>query len=66
MIGNVTLTTYSMKVFPATREMLLAYPHQELCQYAKSRGVKPGRTKAQTVDNLLRWGQATICGSLGD
>lgn len=56
----------SNRVHPATRNMLEVYPLRELKYYAETLGVEVGKTKEQTIDNLMASGKATICGSLGD
>jgi hypothetical protein len=66
MIGKIEVRSCSNKVHPATRNMLECYPLKELKQYARSIGVKPGRTKDQTIHRLMVSGKATICASLGN
>ncbi len=56
----------SNRVHPATRNMLECYPLRDLKYYAEQLGVEVGKTKEQTIDNLMASGKATICGTLGD
>ena len=56
----------SHKVHEAYGWMLDKYPHKELAEYARSIGVAVGKTKQETIDNLVRSGKATICAWLGN
>ena len=66
MIGKVQVTSWSNRVHFATRNMLDCYPHRELKEYAMALGIEVGKTKDETIANLLRSNKATICGSLGN
>jgi hypothetical protein len=54
------------RVIIPTREQLDAFSFAELERYAEGIGVKPSKTKKETIDRLLESGKATILAQLGD
>lgn len=69
MIGNVTVTQAQSVVIPCshvTYATFAAFSKDELRRYAKSIGVKIGRSKIDVIVNLVESGKASICATLGN
>ena len=60
------LRVVETQVIKATRESLEKFTRKELRYYAKSINVKVGRSKDDTIANLLLSGKATILAQLGN
>lgn len=66
MIGKVQVREIETKVIPATGEALSRFSRQELRDYASCLGVERGRSKEDTIRNLIASGKATMLAQLGD
>ncbi len=55
-----------VRVISALYTNLEEFSHDELREYAKRLEVQRGRSKRDTIENLLASGKATICATLGD
>jgi len=66
MTGKVQRREAEVKFVPASREALEMFSRDELRRYAESIGVDRGRSKQDTIDNLINSGKATLCATIGD
>ena len=69
-VNNRYLSVYPIaietRVIVPTREQLDAFSFAELKRYAEGIEIKPAKTKAETIERLLKTGKATLCANLGD
>ena len=67
MIGKVKVWSCQIVCIPelATGEVLQRFNADELANYAKSIGVNPGKTKQDTIRNLVESGKASVTVTLG-
>lgn len=62
-MGLVVIPT---RVVPASQSALDKFTRDHLRSYAKNIGVECGRSKQDTIRNLIASGKATLCASLGN
>lgn len=58
--------TATTKVVPAGSEQLEKFSRDDLREYANDLGIETGRSKEDTIRNLIASGKATLCASLGN
>ena len=66
MQGKMIPIQVPTRVVPASREALQLFPVDKLREYARDLGVPRGRSKKDTIENLVKSGKATVCASLGN
>lgn len=62
-MGYIEIET---KVVPASKEALEKFSRKALRDYADALEVPKGRSKEDTIQNLLDSGRATLCAALGN
>jgi hypothetical protein len=63
---TINYPTVQTKVVTASEFQLWNFNHADLKKYARDLGVPIGKTKLETIKNLMASHKATLCASLGN